>query len=190
VYLFVDEGYLSSVDISSLSLEARVPRPSALEFFESPTLKECEAKLAAAVRDYVAADDDAERDARRLLCVHVADVLGQLLKGKDGWSRYSWVDDLEAEVERLSAGTVGLSGVIFWGDVRRVEDAMWMEPFRGTVRAPRERPDAVSYELRFGDAETGLQHVRYGEAKDPPRSWFDPVQWLFVFRSPEYVNGR
>jgi len=136
------------------------------------------AKLADALRQYVAAEDEtSRRDRGRRLSNIVAGLTGAHLQDEQSWTRYWWVDDLlEDSIETIAPLTVEIRGDLIWGDRRHD----WTIPFRGRISLVGAADLLASYEFQLGDAATGLQKVAYGNRRFRPRT--DPTEWLFTFR--------
>jgi hypothetical protein len=141
-------------------------------------MEDLERQLADALRLYVAADDDVtRREHGRELSNTLAHVTGVLLEGEEGWSHYWWVDDLvEESFKTISPLAVDVHGVLIWGDERN----QWIEPFQARIGLTARSDERPSYEIKLGDAATGLQRVAYGERQ--PRHWNSLDNWLFTLR--------
>lgn len=118
-----------------------------------------EATLARCVRSYLRTCDSgdacAQADALLWTSTALARLLGRLLEGSDGWSRWYSVDDvLPTSVAVLSAVELRIEGMMIWGEHKTT--CQWVEPFFVSVRVSETSDSIVAYRIMCGDATPGL----------------------------------
>lgn len=142
-------------------------------------------KLASYIRSYfqtsgTAVDGEEQQEALRWTCSCLARLLGELLEGQDGWSRWYWVDDIIPTAERVLPGDeLQVEGMAIWGESGPTHQ--WVEPFSASVQIGENSDSILQYEISFGDAETGLGQIPYGKHRSHIRP-SRPGEWMFVFR--------
>jgi hypothetical protein len=144
-----------------------------------------DAKLAGFVRSYIRCSSSsvsAEKE-EHWMYRGLEWLLGELLKGSDGWG--GWIDGilpaadmLPDSIQVISAVEVSVRGRAIWGKGSR--DGFSIEPFFGSVRISETQDEIVSYEIKFGDAACGLGRTPYGKHIRRP-DWFFPTEWLYTF---------
>jgi hypothetical protein len=145
---------------------------------------ELQSKLTTYVRAYLDACETGAvaqgQDALRWTYEVLARLLSEVLEGTDGWTRWSWIDDIIPVNEEILPNELRIDGLVTWSQSDR---DMWVEPFFALLL---QNSDSVRYELRFGDAEKGLAQIPYGAHRSHiyPRR---PDHWLFVFTSSPIV---
>ncbi len=122
---------------------------------------------------------EADEQQLRSVCSALAWLVGYLLQGEEGWSRYYWVDAIRpSRVNVLNGGELKVEGSMIWGE--RGQSREWIEPLSATVRLSGSGKEVVSYQIMCGDAARGLKKEPYsmspGRANRP-----GVVQWLFTF---------
>lgn len=140
------------------------------------------AKLANFVHSFLRSSEsgaDADREeALRWTCAALARLLGELLDESEGWSRWYWVDDIIPTSETICAqNELLVAGLAIWGESGGTGE--WVEPFSASVQVCHSGED-VGYEMKFGDAATGLGQTAYGKHRSHIRPG-RPDVWMFVF---------
>lgn len=155
-----------------------------------------EEKLTTAVRAYVTAALAGEpREALEKSLLEVNLVLEYLL-GAELESRKAkgWCDGIKAaplpDAVTVSAeGGFTLRGLAIWVGSK---GAYWREPFFASVRVAMTTGATnglEAFELRMGNAETGLETLAY----DGPvrrEDWYFPQEWVHVYEWPEREEGE
>jgi hypothetical protein len=141
-------------------------------------------RLANAVRQYLEqtpGERISEDDNLRPVCRRIAALLSEALRAADGWSRYNEVDDIiPCTVEKVSETELNLSGLVIWLSNGGTTQE-WIDPISTSIRLSDRSPQAIRYELRFGNADRGLGKCPYGSSQDFPHV---PVtDWMFTFSS-------
>jgi hypothetical protein len=150
------------------------------------TEADLESKLAGDVRSYIRAsqgDNAAEaEEVLRWVCAGLEFLLGELLRGSDGWS--GWVDGIvpasdmfPGSVNVISTAELTVRGRALWGKVR---GPFWIEPFFASMQISEDVDAIVSYDLRFANAERELGETPFGK-HIKREEWFFPNEWLFTF---------
>jgi hypothetical protein len=147
-------------------------------------------KLAGYIRWYFqtsgkGVDGEEQQEALRWICSALARLLGELLEGKDGWSRWYWVDDIVPTAERVLPGDeLHVEGMATWGESGPTDQ--WVEPFSASVQIGENCDSILRYEIKFGDAGTGLGQIPYGKHRSHIKPGC-PDEWMFVLRWPTTV---
>ena len=149
------------------------------------------AKLANFVQWFIRSSEsgaDADREeALRWTCAALARLLGNLLEGSEGWSRWYWVDDIIPTSETIGTqNELHVEGLAIWGESGGT--AEWVEPLSAWVQV-REGGEDVGYEMKFGDAETGLGQIPYGKHRSHVKPGC-PDEWMFVFTAESSGRAR
>lgn len=136
-------------------------------------IRRAERRLAAAVREYLAArervDEGLTYEAGRASCSVLASLLAWHLRLEPTWgSKGRWVDGLINGLIRLPRPReISVRGEMVWGLLSDVGGAQWKEPFCAEVRLSQSGGRIRSYSLKFGDdaplpeklVESGSYHV-------------------------------
>jgi len=122
--------------------------------------------------------DEFEAQELRSVCSGLARLLGQLLEGRENWSRYMWVDGvLPSLAAVVSPEELSILGLMIWGEKGRTQQ--WVEPFFASVRVS-ESCELLGYHIRCGDAAAGLAKNPYGTHVKSKRQ-SEPEDWMFAF---------
>ena len=156
-----------------------------------------QALLAKSVRKYLDAlipGSDEQDDALLESCTALDWMLNDLLDGADGWSRWLWIDGLEAETVNIDGpDQLQIEGWGWW--LENGSGAGSIEPFFALVRTSASGNAVVSYTIKFADAERGLVKAhpdprQTGEKRKHLKPWMfpkkrkRPEKWMFEFRGP------
>jgi len=148
-----------------------------------------EAGLAAAIVGFLGAEPNqfiSEDENLREVCRWLARFTQELLKGKDDWGRYAWVDDIyPCTAKREPSGTLVLAALMIWvADDKK--SAAWKEPLFAEIRLSASSTARLEYEIRVGDADRGLAKCPYSSPHEYPSVAVE--NWLFTFDS-EHTGG-
>ena len=123
--------------------------------------------------------DESEAYQLRSVCSGLARFVGQLLVGRENWSRYQWVDDVIPSLAAVvSHEELSLLGSMIWGEKGQAQQ--WTEPIFASLCVSESGEDLLGYHIMCGDASTGLGKLPYAtHAQSAKRS--NPEDWIFVF---------
>ena len=145
-----------------------------------------EAGLAAAIRAFLGAEPNqfiSEDENLREVCEWLARFIEELLKGRDDWSSYAWVDGISpCTAKRDPSDTLVLTGLMIWVAADK-KFSEWKEPVFASLHLSASSPSRLEYEIRVGDADRGLANCPYGTPHDYPYIAVD--NWLFTFTSAD-----
>lgn len=90
---------------------------------------------------------------------------GAALREHEEWSRYAGVDQLDCSLQVVDEVTVEAAGLLTWFHGRE----SFVDPAWARIRLSRTLPHVESYEVRIGDASSGVGAVPSGA--EPPTEW-------------------
>lgn len=133
--------------------------------------------LADYTRAFLHHPDGDQQEALRWICSVLSAILHNSLADSDDWNRFDWIDDLVPLSEIVTGeGKLLLEGLTFWFQGQNE----WVEPFAASIQLREGNEPPALYEIKFGDADTGLAKIPYGRH----RSHIHPKQpdtWMHVF---------
>jgi hypothetical protein len=149
-----------------------------------PDTEALESSLVAHSRAYLDArasgDAEAQSEALRELESTLEWLLGALLRSREDWNPWWWVDGFLSDTVKVSSPVeLHVAGRVIWCDGERNE-GWWYDPLSAHIRLATSRDGLADYELKFGNAAYGLRRVPYDSF--PRRAdWDSPEEWMYTF---------